>query len=331
MHILAVRFSSLGDVALCLPTLRAVLDARPDWRITFITRPRFAPLFQNQERLSVMEADVDITYRGPQAMFQLARAVEKQFGKVDALVDLHDNLRTALLKLYFRTKGKRIYTYAKGRKEKKALLGNLKPGFTLPHTTERYLQAFVPLLQGAVPVLPQAPLFRISPEDKLLAERFIGSLPQHQSVVGIAPFAQYGLKCLSEADIRRYAREQVKAGNHVLWFGGGQAEKRKLDGWMEAGMTNLAGRFPLALELALLPRLDCMVAMDSGNMHLAALSGTKLISIWGPTHPALGFGPYQQPEAVIQKEMSCRPCSVFGNKPCHRKDHACMQGLVIKD
>lgn len=329
MHILAVRFSSLGDVALCLPALRAILDARPNWRITLLTRPKFAPLFQNQERLTVMEADVDVVYRGPQAMFQLARAVERKLGKVDALVDLHDNLRTALLKLYFRIQGKKVFTYKKGRKEKKALLGKLKNGLTLPHTTARYLDAFSSLLENNLPNLPSAPIFQLNQEDELLAERFIRSLPPHQSVIGIAPFAQYGLKCLPEDEIRRYAAEQVKAGHHILWFGGGMTEKRKLDSWLGEGMTNLAGRFPLSLELALLPRLDWMVAMDSGNMHLAALSGVKLVSIWGPTHPILGFGPYGQPEAVVQLDLPCRPCSVFGNKPCHRGDHACMNGIHL--
>lgn len=329
MHIIAVRFSSLGDVALCLPALRAVLDAQPDWRITLITRPRFAPLFHFQERLSVMEADVDVVYRGPQGMLQLARDTEKKFGRVDAFVDLHDNLRTALLRLYFRTKGRIVTKYDKGRKEKKALLGKLKEEPMLPHTTNRYLQAFISLLNGSLPPLPSGPLFRISEEDLLLSEKFIQSLKPNKGVVGIAPFAQYALKSLPEEEVRRYARQLIKEGFQVLWFGGGIVEKRKLDGWLEDGMINLAGRFPISLELALMRHLAWMLAMDSGNMHLAALSGTKLKTVWGPTHPALGFGPYNQPEAVIQLALACRPCSVFGNKPCHRGDHACMTGIRL--
>src|SRR5690606_4511860 len=79
-------------------------------------------------------------------------------------------------------------------------------------------------------------------------------------------------------------------------------------------------------------RLDVMVAMDSLNMHLAALLGVPVISIWGPTHPFSGFGPYGQGnEAIVQvpvAELECRPCSIFGNKPCFRKDLACMNRIT---
>lgn len=333
MHILAVRFSSLGDVALCLPALKAVLAAQPNWRITLVTRPRFAPIFQQQERLTVFPADVELKYRGPWGMLQVARDVERLHGKVDALVDLHDNLRSALLRLYFKTQGKRVFKYEKGRKEKKKLLGNLAHQPPLPHTTERYLAAFQPLFHPALPALPAPPLFQIPMEDQTLAKRFIQSLEVEKGVIGIAPFAQYGLKCLPELVIRQYAKAQVQAGYHVLWFGGGIVERRKLDTWTEPGMTNLAGRFPMTLELALLPHLKWMVAMDSGNMHLAALAGTPLLSVWGPTHPHLGFGPYGQPTSVLQispDELPCRPCSVFGNQPCHRGDHACMNQIQLE-
>ena len=332
MHLLVTRFSSLGDVALCLPAMRAVLDARPDVRITFITRPKFASLFQLQERLSVFEADVDLNYRGPLGIVQLARDVEKQMGKVNGFVDLHDNLRTSILKVYFRGKGKRVSTYRKGRKEKKALLGALLNNEILPHTTVRYLEAFIPFIGQELPPLPSPPLFQITEEDQLLALRFFQSLEPNEGVVGIAPFAQHALKCLPEIEIRRYARQLVAQGYHVCWLGGGIQEKRVLEKWSESGMSNLAGRFPLSLELALLKHFKWLVVMDSGNMHLGALSGTPLISVWGPTHPALGFGPYWQPESVVQvpiEELSCRPCSVFGNKPCHRGDHACMANIRL--
>ena len=68
-----------------------------------------------------------------------------------------------------------------------------------------------------------------------------------------------------------------------------------------------------------------MITMDSSNMHLAALAGTKVVSVWGATHPFAGFMPYNQSkELVVQVSLPCRPCSVYGNKPCYRKDFACM-------
>ena len=78
-------------------------------------------------------------------------------------------------------------------------------------------------------------------------------------------------------------------------------------------------------ELALMSHLDVMVSMDSGNMHLASLINTPVVTIWGATHPLAGFmGWNQSEENAVQVDLPCRPCSVYGNKPCSRKDYACL-------
>ena len=91
-------------------------------------------------------------------------------------------------------------------------------------------------------------------------------------------------------------------------------------------MTSLAeARHGFAVELALLSHLDTMVSMDSANMHLASITGVPVVSIWGATHPYAGFqGWGQEPSNFIQADMDCRPCSVYGNKPCLRGDYACL-------
>jgi len=61
-------------------------------------------------------------------------------------------------------------------------------------------------------------------------------------------------------------------------------------------------------------------------MHLASLFGVPVVSIWGATHPFAGFYGYgQSPENIVQIDLECRPCSVFGNRKCYRGDWACMQ------
>ena len=82
-------------------------------------------------------------------------------------------------------------------------------------------------------------------------------------------------------------------------------------------------------ELALMSHLDVMVSMDSGNMHLASLVNTPVVSIWGATHPLAGFMGWGQSEQnAVQIDLSCRPCSVYGNKPCLRKDYACLHQIT---
>ena len=87
-------------------------------------------------------------------------------------------------------------------------------------------------------------------------------------------------------------------------------------------------------EIALMNYLDLMICVDSSNMHLAALTGTNLLSIWGGTHPYAGFGPYGYPkENVLQisrEELPCRPCSVYGKATCHLGDFACLTRITVE-
>jgi len=89
-----------------------------------------------------------------------------------------------------------------------------------------------------------------------------------------------------------------------------------------------AGKLNLDDELALMAHLDTMISMDSANMHFASLVNVPVVSVWGATHPFTGFmGWNQSINNAAQIELYCRPCSVFGNKPCYRGDHACMNEL----
>ena len=74
--------------------------------------------------------------------------------------------------------------------------------------------------------------------------------------------------------------------------------------------------------------LQVMISMDSANMHLASLVNTPVVSIWGATHPYAGFmGWNQRYENAAQVELDCRPCSIYGNKPCLRGDYACLKNI----
>ena len=85
----------------------------------------------------------------------------------------------------------------------------------------------------------------------------------------------------------------------------------------------------LAEERDLIANLDCVVSMDSLVMHLAALTATPVVSVWGATHPSLGFLGYgTPPEGVLQANLACRPCSVFGKKPCKWGDYRCLRAIT---
>ena len=94
-------------------------------------------------------------------------------------------------------------------------------------------------------------------------------------------------------------------------------------------VTALYGKVRFAGEMDLIANLDCVVTMDSLVMHLASLVATPVVSVWGATHPGLGFLGYGvSPGNVLQADMACRPCSVFGNKPCRYGDYRCLKAVT---
>ena len=82
-------------------------------------------------------------------------------------------------------------------------------------------------------------------------------------------------------------------------------------------------------------QLDLMLCVDSSNMHLASLAGTPLLSVWGGTHPDVGFGPFvKNDESILQigrDVLPCRPCSVYGKEVCYRGDFACLNYVTPED
>ena len=117
----------------------------------------------------------------------------------------------------------------------------------------------------------------------------------------------------------------------LFLFGGGAEEDRQIEHLCSKyeHVKPAKSQQGLKGELALMGQLDVMLSMDSANMHLASLVGTRVVSIWGGTHPYAGFlGWNQNPNDCVQLDLPCRPCSVYGNKPCMRGDYACMNGIT---
>lgn len=320
----------MGDVALTVPVIRSFLEANPDSELTMITRPFFAPFFYGIDRLKLVYPDLKGKHKGFLGIIKFARELRK-LDKFDAFIDLHYVLRTQIISVYFKLNAIPVYCLDKGRKEKKRFIrGQLT--HELKHTVERYKEAFV--RAGFDDFIPTSRAIESSESDLQKAEQFISGL-KGRKTIGIAPFAMHRSKFWGMDKIEQLLNLLEKESIHVLLFGGGKSEIAQLE-ILEKNHSNahhLAGKHSLSLELALIKKLDLMLSMDSSNMHLAALSGTNTISIWGGTHPHLGFKAYgQNDENCIQiprEELTCRPCSVYGKKPCSRKDilYKCMENI----
>ena len=151
--------------------------------------------------------------------------------------------------------------------------------------------------------------------------------------VGIAPFAAHEGKTypprLMHQVIELILAKYPHA--HIFLFGRGMQEEKYFTEWCQqhsACVHTGALLESLHQELILMSHLDVMLSMDSSNMHLASLTGTPVVSVWGATHPYAGFmGWGQTEESAVQIPLDCRPCSVYGQKPCLRGDYACMRNI----
>lgn len=117
----------------------------------------------------------------------------------------------------------------------------------------------------------------------------------------------------------------------LFLFGAGEKEREQIGQWCagHGNVVNMAAfKSGFATELPLMSHLDLMLSMDSANMHLAAIAGAPTLSIWGATHPFAGFTAWRQPkESMLGAEMECRPCSVFGDRPCRYGDYRCLRAI----
>jgi ADP-heptose:LPS heptosyltransferase len=321
-HILVIRFSAMGDVALTVPVVKALLDQNPEINITYVSRPGFADFFNNIPRLTYFNADLDNEYKGFGGLIKLFWHLSGQ-EKYDAVADLHDNLRTKLLRKLFRISGVKSAHIDKGRAEKKALTrfpGKiLKP---LKPTTERYADVFRKL--G----------FRVDLDHKLtrlpatLTDEIIAVTGNKtQKWVGIAPFAKHKGKIYPMERMQEVVMALNTKNVTIFLFGGSLLEEEICSQWQNdfKNVISVVNKLTMPQELILISQLDVMLSMDSAGMHLASLEGIPVVSVWGATHHYAGFLGYGQSENnIIADDIECRPCSVYGNKPCFRGDYACL-------
>lgn len=313
-RVLAYRFSAFGDVAMTAPVFREFLEQNPDVQIIMVSRKNFESLFADIPNVIFKGIDLD-DYKGFFGLNRLANELVKEFNP-DFIANLHDVIRTKILDKIYRRKGLKVFKINKGKEEKERLtdVWNLDK-IQLRRTVERYADVFREM--G----------FRVELSHQLRP----GSI--RKSGIGFAPFAQHKGKMLPLE--KSYELVRILSQEHTIYFfGGGQKETETLEKW-ETQIPNtqsLSGKLSLREELNKIAELELMISMDSANMHLASLMGTRCVSIWGATHPYAGFlGFGQSEDDVVQvKDLTCRPCSVFGDKECYRGDWACLEELNIQ-
>ncbi len=299
----------MGDVAMTVPVLRAFTEQYPSVKITVVTKAFFKPFFSGLKNVEVYAADLKGKHKGVIGLYKLSRELKAL--NFDAVADLHNVLRSKILKFFFA--GKKVLQIDKGRTEKKALTSG-KIFYQLKTTHQRYADVFEQLgyqIDLSNPEFPQKA--ELTPKLK----SFISN-PENKTI-GIAPFAAHESKMYPLDKMEVIITELSKEYNVIL-FGGGKKEVKILDAIATKynNVSSVAGKLGLREELDLISNLDVMLSMDSGNGHLAAMLGKKVITIWGVTHPFAGFAPFNQPEdhALVanREQYPLIPTSIYGNK-----------------
>jgi ADP-heptose:LPS heptosyltransferase len=314
-----MRLSAMGDVAMTVPVLRAFVNQSrslgTEVKITVISRPFFKPFFEEIPNVSFFAFDEKERHKGVAGLLRLFQDLKRL--NIDAFADLHNVLRSKIIRNLFALSGKKTASVDKGRVEKKALTQPENKVFKqLPTMFERHVKVFEQL--GFTVDLSHA----VFPEKAILSPEILAIIgDKNQKIIGIAPFAQYDSKVYPLDLMKKVIDKLALDTSHtILLFGGGKKEIELLDSLAsnKENVINVAGQLKFQQELQLISNLDVMLSMDSGNAHIAAMLGVKVITLWGATHPYAGFSPFNQPleNALVsdRNQFPKLPTSVYGNK-----------------
>lgn len=332
-HILVIRFSAMGDVAMVVPVVYSLAQQYPDVRITVLSRSFARPLFEDlAPNVNFMAADLKKEYHGIKGLNALYRRLAaKQF---TAVADLHNVLRSEYLRLRFNIGHYRVEHINKHRKGRRRITAkHAKRLEQQPTSFENYVEVFKKL--GYPVEIHFKSIFPDGEKGNLnMLPKGINVKNSFEQWIGIAPFAAHEGKVypprLTHQVIEQLLKKYPKA--RIFLFGRGKQEDQYFKEWCQIHPECLYVSHQLESlhqELILMSHLDAMVSMDSSNMHLASLTGTPVVSVWGATHPYAGFlGWGQSTDNIVQIDLECRPCSIYGQKPCRRGDYACMNGIA---
>jgi ADP-heptose:LPS heptosyltransferase len=309
----------MGDVAMTVPVLRALVLQHPEVKITVVSRPFFQPFFEGIPNVNFFGVDLKERHKGFFGLFRLFSDLRKL--DIDLVADLHNVLRSKIIRTLFAISGKKVAATDKGRAEKKALTSLTNKVFApVKPMVERHVDVFKQLgflIDLSNPKFPEKAIL----SDEIL--KIIGEIPTFVGMnwIGIAPFAQYESKVYPQDLIQQVIDDLAKNKNvKIFLFGGGATEIQKLNQLQNnhENVMVVAGKLSFEAEIQFISNLDVMLSMDSGNSHIAAMLGVKVITLWGATHPFAGFKPFNQPDDFCltsdRAQFPLLPTSIYGNK-----------------
>ena len=337
-NILVIRLSALGDVAIAAPLVKEYARRNPGINFYMLSQPRYEPMFSGDTNLFFIPIDTKKNSQnycgGFWKLLHFAGEIVNKYAITD-IADIHDVLRTKALRFGMLGRGVRCRIIDKHHQQRREIIRKrnkiLRPIMESQRCMEEVLVAL-----GLTDI-------HFTSAGRPIEER--AHLSTDVMKIGIAPFAGHtgktwplekmeevvrilsgGKKCDNDNCTGDNTRK-----NKLLLFGGGEKEIAVLNDWASKYPNTevVAGKHTMVEELELMRNLNVMISMDSANMHLASLEGTPVVSIWGATHPYAGYYGYRQNvNNAVQVDLPCRPCTIYGAKPCYKGNYECLQKIT---
>lgn len=315
MKILIIRFSSIGDIVLTTPVIRAIKQQVPNSEVHFATKKHFGVLLENNPYIDKLQLF-------DKQLLQFAKMLKNE--KYDVVIDLHHNLRTRIIKSILKVK---TYHFDKLNWEKWLIVRfkiNILPYI---HIVDRYLQACHAL--GVVNDGKGLDFF-INEQTNLE-----GKLAINSSYFVYAIGGQHATKKLP---LNKQLEMLKLLSLPVVLIGGKEdVHQGKLIAKECPNVVNLCGELSIHQSALLIKNSQRLFTHDTGMMHIAAAIKVPIVSIWGNTIPDFGMTPYYPLNTEIDQkilevaELSCRPCSKIGYNACPKKHFKCMQEIDFSE
>jgi heptosyltransferase-2 len=321
--ILIIRLSSLGDVVLTTPVIETLKTKFPQSRIFFFTKTQYGDVLRNDPRIfSLLEFDSHGKYKGFSGFSRLVSELRSY--DFDMLVDLHANWRSFLVRRL--TKSKIKLKYHK-RLLSRFMMVYFKFLKIKPiQTIDSYLKV---LRKIQIHAPNKTTMIFLNQDGVAFVEHFLleERVKKDDIVIGVHPGAKWETKRWDEEKFRQVCQTLIRKHRcRIILFGDVGDEKLVQTiskDIPDEKLIKVIG-LPLGKFMSLIKRCDCLVTNDSGPMHVAQALRVPVVTIFGPTHPQLGFAPVGSKNVVLCANVECSPCSLHGKRKCHKKSRLCM-------
>ena len=293
------------------PVLDQFIELYSDVNLWVVSNQGYQSLFNYNERIKFIGVDLK------KSIFKIYQQVknESKFINFEGIYDFHDVIRSKSLCFLLKNKTHNNRVFIKDRATKQKIITHKIDLKKLKHTSERYLDC----LKQDFPELDFKKINKIWSQGK-----------NKKNTIGIAPFSVHESK---QWPLKNYAEIINKYDKfHFILFAFGEKEiAASKDQFLSFKNVELISKnLSLTEQMEIINKCKVFISLDSANMHLASLTSTPVVSIWGPTHPFLGFSPLFNDEYIVQlnkEESPCRPCSVYGK--IRNKDIDCAKKSMI--